>query len=295
MIPVARALERYRRAGLRPVILWGLNDDLLCACGKCDPDSTGRGKHPVSKGWQTERPSLACQLRELSRGPRNLGLAMGAQPSGDVLVALDFDGPFEALQADLAELAGPLPPTRMSLTSRGPHALYSIPGGVLLGNRAHLLGRKKGDPRGDVDVRGEGGQIVAPPSVHYSGHVYRWKDSTPIAALPERVADFLATRPEPIEYRRQSTHEERRDKSKAFQAACRYADKCDPAVQGQNGSTTTLTVAIKLAANFPELDESDLWSILADYNARCVPRWSERELAHKLSDALRLSRGRHAA
>ena len=33
------------------------------------------------------------------------------------------------------------------------------------------------------------------------------------------------------------------------------------------------------------LSDTEAWSILVEYNARCLPPWSERELRHKLSEA----------
>jgi hypothetical protein len=43
-----------------------------------------------------------------------------------------------------------------------------------------------------LDVRGDGGYIVAPPSLHRSGQPYTWVDRTcPLAALPEWLCDLL--------------------------------------------------------------------------------------------------------
>jgi hypothetical protein len=46
-------------------------------------------------------------------------------------------------------------------------------------------------------------------------------------------------------------------------------------------------VAIALIRGF-DLSEGKALDFLRRYNQRCKPRWSERELKHKLADAMRL-------
>ena len=53
-----------------------------------------------------------------------------------------------------------------SRTRKGVHAFYRIPNGALVPNRARLAP--------EVDIRGEGGYVVVPPSIHESGHLYEW-------------------------------------------------------------------------------------------------------------------------
>jgi hypothetical protein len=62
-----------------------------------------------------------------------------------------------------------------------------------------------------------------------------------------------------------------------------------PAISGQNGHDATFAVAKKLAHDFG-MTEHDAWPILLDYNSRCQPPWSERELRHKLESAGKLTR-----
>jgi len=275
------AVRRYYAAGLRPVLLWGLLPGGKCACE--DPNCNGSaGKHPTAAQWQSRRFALETLLRELTLGPRNVGLAMGAQPRGDVLVAVDCDGPDYLLRALEERMGCYLPPTLYSLTRKGCHLLYSVPGGVVIGNRAKLLGNLRGTP--DVDLRGEHGQIVAPPSLHASGHVYQWGNRLPIAELPSRAVDWLTAKPPVPVVRREL---EPRDRDTAYFRAARYMSRCPPAVSGQGGHVTTFTTAKKLVDNFRELTESDYWDLLVRWNATCEPPWSERELRHKLSEAIR--------
>jgi hypothetical protein len=78
------------------------------------------------------------------------------------IYCVDGDGP-----AGKDWIAANLPPTPVySLTSRGVHAIFAIPENAVIRNRVKLAP--------EVDIRGEGGYFVAPPSVHESGHVYQW-------------------------------------------------------------------------------------------------------------------------
>ncbi len=73
-----------------------------------------------------------------------------------------------------------LPRTPMSITSKGIHVFLDYPSN-LLGNRV--------DKDFGMDIRGEGGYVVAPPSVHPSGVKYEWTKwhpwNTRIAGSPE--------------------------------------------------------------------------------------------------------------
>ena len=66
-----------------------------------------------------------------------------------------------------------------------------------------------------------------------------------------------------------------------------YVDKMDAAVSGSNGHDATFSVACVLVHGF-DLSEADAYAILAnDYNPRCSPSWSDKELRHKISSAVK--------
>jgi hypothetical protein len=128
-----------------------------CSCraaGACK----SAGKHPRLSAWQREA-NLVRTVERLSSWPTetNWGLATG-RASG--VWALDVDpknGGREALQVIMD--AGLLAPTRAHGTGgNGRHFLYRMPGDFVPTNRTGAL------PPG-IDVRGDGGQIVLPPSV----------------------------------------------------------------------------------------------------------------------------------
>jgi hypothetical protein len=74
--------------------------------------------------------------------------------------------------------------------------------------------------------------------------------------------------------------------------ACRaqaYISAMPAAISGRHGHDATFAVAKRLMHDFA-LSEPAAWPIFLDYNARCQPPWSERELRHKLHSAGSLTR-----
>jgi hypothetical protein len=61
------------------------------------------------------------------------------------------------------------------------------------------------------------------------------------------------------------------------------------AISGQGGHQATFDVAVALIHGF-DMDDAPAWQILSEFNQRCDPPWSDRELQHKLADAQKLTR-----
>jgi len=66
--------------------------------------------------------------------------------------------------------------------------------------------------------------------------------------------------------------------------ASRYVARMDAAVAGSGGHDATFAVAVALVHGFA-LGESDAMSLMQEYNARCAPPWSPRDLSYKLRSA----------
>lgn len=126
----------------------------------------------------------------------NIGMATG-QASGLWVLDIDGDEGAESLRA-LEATYGDLPPTMEVLTGGGGRHLYfSLPKGLEMPNSAGKVGPK-------IDVRGNGGYVVAPPSVHKSGRKYVWSvDSldTPVDA-PVWLQNLAVGKPRPSSERR---------------------------------------------------------------------------------------------
>lgn len=64
-----------------------------------------------------------------------------------------------------------------------------------------------------------------------------------------------------------------------------YVTRMPGAVSGAGGHDQTFAAACKLVEFGLSPDEA--WPLLLEFNQRCQPQWSERELRHKLEDAFR--------
>lgn len=118
----------------------------------------------------------------------NVAIAMGAA-SGVFAVDVDVKNGmgWRGLEA-FEDRYGKLPETlTVDTPSGGKHFLYSYPTGVTVGNKVNI-------DHLQIDVRGEGGYVVAPPSVLRSGAGYRLAKNAPIADAPQALLNRLTDR-----------------------------------------------------------------------------------------------------
>jgi hypothetical protein len=116
----------------------------------------------------------------------NIGIATG---EGSGVWVLDIDG--EEGEKTLRELEaehGELPQTVEAITGKGRHLYFRWPTGTTIRN-------KQVNPNmPGIDVRGNGGYVLAPPSIHPSGRVYAWSvdSASEFAEAPEWLLDLIA-------------------------------------------------------------------------------------------------------
>ncbi|RMF99895.1 MAG: hypothetical protein D6726_12215 [Nitrospirae bacterium] len=113
----------------------------------------------------------------------NIGIVTG-QVSGIVVVDLDSN---EAMK--MAEKNGLLD-TAVVRTGKGAHAYFRYPEGKRITNTVRLNGL-------EIDIRGDGGYVVAPPSLHWNGNEYRWLKGKELwkkdlAMLPESLVETIS-------------------------------------------------------------------------------------------------------
>jgi hypothetical protein len=68
-----------------------------------------------------------------------------------------------------------------------------------------------------------------------------------------------------------------------------YLEALPPAIAGEHGDLYTFRVCCRLVRGFA-LSDDDAVSLLADWNARCRPPWSDRELMTKVARARQYGR-----
>lgn len=155
-----------------------------------------RGKRPATAHGLKDATTDAETVRRwwTSRPECNVGAAMGSVSGGVIAIDLDVHGADGLATLREWEAAnGELPETARSVTGSGGEHLFfrAVPAADAPRNSANgELG---------VDVRGEGGYVVLPPSVNAEGRAYVWDvgpDEAEPAEADARVAAFLgAVRP----------------------------------------------------------------------------------------------------
>ena len=145
-----------------------------------------------SNGRAWGKTTNAAEIkRDFGRWPSaNVGIACGPD-SGffvldiDTLAAHGKDG-FASLR-EMEKIYGPLPDTRKAISPTGSeHLLFEWPEDVSVKNDADLAGYP------GIDVRGEGGMIVAVPSLKPGVGAYKWQNKYTIANIPAAWLELVA-------------------------------------------------------------------------------------------------------
>jgi len=244
------AASDYAQRGWPVIPVYGVVDG-HCACGgdpACKP-----GKHPLGR--------LAPHgLRDATTDAATIRAWWDTWPDANVAIATGVSG-FDVLDVDpahgglesltvLEQRHGALPPTLTVRTgSGGSHRFFAHRDGVR--NTVKL------DGLDGLDVRGQGGYVVAPPSLHVSGQRYEWMERAPIAPWPDALLPLVA----------RNGHVARtpvRDENTAV------------IVEGErNARLTTLGGALQHAGAAPAAIET---ALLAINQHNCVPPLDEAEV-----------------
>ncbi len=191
--PSARELAicalTYASFGFAVLPLHSAQQDKLCACRR--PDCQNVGKHPIPPNGlhaATRDPEVIARWwREHPEA--NLGIRTG-RDSGIVVVDVDPRHAGEESLMQIERRYGRLPETPEAITgSGGRHFFFRHPGNADIRN-ATALGGFPG-----IDLRGDGGYVVAVPSVHQSGRTYEWEISSglgelELVPLPRSIIDL---------------------------------------------------------------------------------------------------------
>ncbi len=224
------------------------------------------------KEYQARPPTEAEVRSWFSSGERNLALL-----TGNGVAVVDVDDP--SLIEAVTEHCGTTP-MQCQTPGGGLHLYYAMRPGVQYGNAVRIKGRP-------IDLRCEGGYVVCPPSCNEYGLAYGWLDE-PITAngLPPIKVSWLRER-KPGRLAKMAMVPGIDDHDIATRRARAYLAQIEGAVSGRRGHDRTFRVACVLATKFGlSLDRA--WPLFLEWNRQCEPPWSEKELLHKLQDALNL-------
>lgn len=204
------------------------------------------GKTPFLKNWPQIATSDIQQLAIWStQFPNcNWGVATGAA-SGFFVVDIDGeDGKSSVAQLKLQGFE--LPETLTVYTGKGLHLYYAVPANTQIQNSVSGLGA-------GLDIRGDGGFVVIPPSVHESGMEYAFAPcanaENPIAAAPDWLLQRVMKREAPpapflpIVERREATEHER---NTAHAALRDEVKKLSAMQKGQHRNAALNTAALHM-------------------------------------------------
>ncbi len=262
------AVKRSAAAGLRG------NDGLeaalaYLALGWSVIPIEARGKRPLIPWLEfQQRCAGANEVRQWfeTRKKANVAIVTGTV-SG--LVVLDIDvahGGKESLSR-LEHEYETLPGTVEAITgSGGRHFYFAHPAGVIR-NRAGLTQ--------GIDLRGDGGCVVAPPSVHRSGKRYRWKrghspGESELAPMPSWLLELV-----------------RGEKARGGHPLTHWRNLVREGVDEGKRNSTIASLAGHLFHR--GIDASVVLELLLTWNrVRCRPPLSDHEVARVVESISRL-------
>lgn len=176
-----RAALAYAAAGWHVFPLHGMRLDdagrLVCTCGVSTCRSPGKHtSSPLATNGYRDATRSEARIKKwwpTDDSPWSIGVRTGNRSR---IYVVDVPAG--------QDLPDGLPATLMAETGRGGHHLYyRHPGVTPWTNTSNVLGV-------GVLTRGDGGFVVAPPSLHFSGRPYRWLPE-PIVPLPPEILERL--------------------------------------------------------------------------------------------------------
>ena len=138
-----------------------------------------------------KRPATENGLKDATHDPEQIRAWWDLDPNFNVAIAtgaiskifvVDVDGPDAERELQRLEL----PTTVETTTARGKHYYFKYPGTPVRNTAGKIAP--------GVDTRGDGGYVLAPPSIHPSGALYRWAGAHTVAAAPGQLIAKISER-----------------------------------------------------------------------------------------------------
>jgi RecA-family ATPase len=233
----------------------------ICSCNNLYCKSIG--KHPRTMTGLKAASKDPVQIRNWFESyftNANLGIVTG-ETSG--LIVLDIDTAHNGLESlrQLEQQYWQLPETVKVKTGGGFHYLFQYPG-FTIKNSAGRLGA-------GLDIRGDGGYIVAPPSLHASGRRYKWlSPEIELAELPQWLLQLLLAKAQATETINQ--------KPPLVATAENYQQPADSFPEGQRNNELAKLAGKMRRQGFSE--EAIRQALLAENQIRCQPPLDDAEV-----------------
>jgi hypothetical protein len=194
---VPAAALAYVRAGFAIIPLHGVGPDGGCTCedwtvrhnAAHGPGGKQAGKHPMRKAWTQGAALSAADVHAIwhEESPlANVGIRTGVVSGFWVLDVDPEAGGMESL-ARLVEHTGPLDTYTVKTGGDGLHFWWACPDFPVTNGSNREIKRLFGP---GLDIRGDGGQVVAPPSRSGKGD-YRVVRATSVNAPPAKLLALL--------------------------------------------------------------------------------------------------------
>jgi hypothetical protein len=242
--------------------------DGTCGCG--DDRCERVGKHPavawgeIEYGSEVPRPAPGA----------GVGLKTGAQPRGSGIIVVDLDGP-DALEAwgSLGGHDGDTLTVSTPRTGGGIHLYFEHPGFHVRNSVGALAP--------GIDIRGEGGFVVAPGSPHRSGGTYELVVDVPPAPAPAWLLERLRAQTEAApQLPAQHYPGDVTDPAELEHRRGLFVDHCKRAPIGLAGNRhMRLFPVVQRGAFDLQLPADVVHEVIAEhFNPRCRPPMGDAEL-----------------
>ena len=264
--PLLDAALGYSLLGWRIIPLHSFVD----GCCTCEQATCGSpAKHPLTANGVHDATTDEKIIRRWwaeTQGIANVGIATGAD-SGLVVLDVDAKSGGQQSLANLEQTHGRLPLTPTASTGGGgAHYYFRCPKGTSVGNRSGI--------RPGLDVRGDGGYVVAAPSIHSSGRAYAWAvaPDTPLAEIPPWLLNLMLGKTVATAVQQPLANQ---TTTLVVQPAMDDLSTAPGAGEGQRNDTLCRLVGAHLGRG----DEAeDILALAIEWAKRCSPPMPENEV-----------------
>lgn len=232
---------------------------------------------PVSE--KTKKPYTPHGCKDAKKDPQAIKAWWKRHPNASIGIATGSPSHLLVIDLDIDENKGldgmrelrewerdhrELPETVSAITGRGgSHLYFKYDGSEKYGNRAGILD--------GIDVRGDGGYVIAPPSLHPNGTEYQWEndpDDTKMSGITDTVKEFLSIG------------------HTSTQETFKLPDKIGAGKRNDTIYRLACSMQSKGAS-----DEAILAACSSENKARCTPPLTDDEVEKLVGSALKYQKG----